>query len=280
MSQKKKAFTLIELLVVISIIAVLLSILMPALNKAKASAQMVVCRANLHQWAIIFTAFHIDNDNHFIGGVRNPESQYYPLGHDSGSPGPESWVLTLHPYYQAKNIRFCPVAPKKERDSYGDKTTAWKYGEDWGDLGFGIDWSASYGINEWLYDAAPGVTGLWSRPIKGIVFRRPDMAGARNVPMFLDCVHIGSLPEDEYNVPPEFDMFPYHRDSLMAHYVMDRHQKGRINGLFVDGSARAVGLKELWTLKWHKQFNTKGPYTLSGGSTLPWPEWMRSFKNY
>ena len=49
---KNEGFTLIELLVVISIIAVLLSILMPALNKAKNMARMVICSNNLHQIAI------------------------------------------------------------------------------------------------------------------------------------------------------------------------------------------------------------------------------------
>ena len=35
--------------------------------------------------------------------------------------------------------------------------------------------------------------------------------------------------------------------------------------LFCDWSVRTVGLKELWTLKWHKTFNVNGPYTKAGG---------------
>ena len=56
---KQRGFTLIELLVVIAIIA--LSILMPALNKAKEQAKAVLCPANLHQWAVAWHMFFDDD---------------------------------------------------------------------------------------------------------------------------------------------------------------------------------------------------------------------------
>lgn len=60
-NMKKKGFTLIELLVVVAIIALLLSIIIPALGSAKKLAQRVVCRTNLHQWGLAITLYHTDN---------------------------------------------------------------------------------------------------------------------------------------------------------------------------------------------------------------------------
>lgn len=59
--QSAKAFTLIELLVVIAIIALLLSILMPSLSKAKELSRRVVCGTNLHQWGLAVTMYHNDH---------------------------------------------------------------------------------------------------------------------------------------------------------------------------------------------------------------------------
>ena len=61
---------------------------------------------------------------------------------------------------------------------------------------------------------------------------------------------------------------------------INRHNE-HINSLFLDWSVRKVGLKELWTLKWHRDWDTANLWTRAGGA-LPgdWPHWMRRFKDY
>ena len=103
--------------------------------------------------------------------------------------------------------------------------------------------------------------------------------------LFADCVHIGTIPISSSEYPPIADVYPEHyTTSYLSRYVMDRHGNGKINGLFLDASARNIDLKELWTLKWHKQWDTKGQWTLAGGVTKAgWEEkalWMVRFKDY
>jgi len=63
--RQRNAFTLIELLVVVAIIALLVAILLPSLNAARAEAQRVVCMTRLKQFALAFVYYCNDNDGQF-----------------------------------------------------------------------------------------------------------------------------------------------------------------------------------------------------------------------
>lgn len=66
----------------------------------------------------------------------------------------------------------------------------------------------------------------------------------------------------------------------MRRFCINRHD-GYVNIAFLDGSVRRIGLKELWTLKWHRNYATRNPWTRSGGvQPVAWPDWMRAFKDY
>lgn len=79
------AFTLIELLVVIAIIGILLSVLIPALGKAKKQVRTVVCRSNLHQIGLAVALYADAHENYIPRG--NPVNPWFVrflpyLGHD------------------------------------------------------------------------------------------------------------------------------------------------------------------------------------------------------
>ena len=65
-----RAFTLIEILVVISIIAVLMGILMPALTRVRTQGQSAICRANLRSWGMICRMYADEHNGKFAPGNR------------------------------------------------------------------------------------------------------------------------------------------------------------------------------------------------------------------
>ena len=68
-NKKHRGFTLIELLVVISIIAILLAILTPSLNRARTLAQGIICKNNLKQYGIA-TKMYLDSNQSFFPYVN------------------------------------------------------------------------------------------------------------------------------------------------------------------------------------------------------------------
>jgi len=64
--RKQKAFTLIELLVVISVIALLMAILMPALAAARSGTKALVCKSNLRQLLIASIGYATENDGFYV----------------------------------------------------------------------------------------------------------------------------------------------------------------------------------------------------------------------
>ena len=253
---KKKAFTLIELLVVIAIIAMLMGILMPALGRVRKQARSVACQANLKHWGLIFKMYTDDNDGKFYGAWSTGQQ-----GH--------VWIGALKHLYQDEEINFCPSARKTGLDSSVHGGTFEAYGvfpEDDTREGYpGL--AGSYGINDWVGD--PAAARIPSSIIgdKSMYWIRPDVKGANNIPLFLDAMWLGGMPQHTDVPNPTEVRFGWGSGGMMNRYCLNRHE-GRINAVFVDFAVRPVRLRELWHLKWNQEFDT------SYYQNIEWPEWL------
>ncbi|MEN6383670.1 MAG: type II secretion system protein [Phycisphaerales bacterium] len=116
----RKAFTLVELLVVISIIAILLAVLLPALNKAKEGARTIVCSTNLKNYGSALQMYANSNNNslpdtywlYSLATIKKPPGKDLSRcpcegcrwHYDKDAPDGSLW-----PYLRAKNINMCPT---------------------------------------------------------------------------------------------------------------------------------------------------------------------------
>jgi len=249
----KKGFTLIELLVVISIIALLLSILMPSLSKAKSAAQDVMCNTNMHQMGLAYSAFTSSNKDRFDKGWIDAVD------------GSGLWMKVMKDYFGTYDVLTCP---KTARNNNPDATKG-VWGPFKGGTGTWTDAVAgaygSYGQNWYVTDRT---TGLYGAVGQGSVnfWRTTGHKRADTIPVLGDAWWYCATP-NATNPPPPFkgDKSGGQDNATggMNRFCVDRHN-GYSYILFMDWSSRKVGLKELWTLRWHKSFDIRNSWTLAG----------------
>jgi len=265
--RKLKGFTLIELLVVIAMTVLLISILLPALHKVRKQAKEVVCRSNLREWGLTFSMYVDDNNGYFHNGDI---SDFRHL-----------WMEALWPYYRySRDICLCPKTTKRSFNQQGEGNEMGSTFTTWSVFTGNYDWDregffGSYGINGWTRNPPPDIEAQYhgAFPTKNN-WRRLVVKEAARVPLFLDCRWPDGWMDHNFE-PPE-----YEDATTWIRFCINRHES-HINGVFLDGAVHKLALKELWTLKWHRHFNTAGPWTKTGGAgSEDWPEWMRRFKDY
>ncbi len=286
---RKKGFTLIELLVVISIIALLLAILMPALNRAREIARNTVCQSNLRQWTIAMGAYTADSDSRIWQGWT-ASAEYLP---------DNFWMRAMGRYTgEVDEIRACPTATDPIANLVRDEERGiWTHDGEPG-RGFGnrpfAAWVGhgawgSYGFNAWLEDRPDlgGGTGPDGRDVANF-WRRADVRGGDRIPLVTESYWVGGTPKDDDSPPPTRDFHPGNDvttsgqnstggEGHMVRFVQDRHN-GSQNMAFLDLSVRSVEFRELWTFRWHRGFDTQNVWTRDRYWNRNAPDWMRRYE--
>ncbi len=263
-------FTLIELLVVIAIIALLMSILMPALRKVKEQGKQVKCLGNIKQWNLQAAMFTEGNNGRFWDSDNNTPGYWFLRYMDEDL---KDWKLN--------KTWMCPSGQKPVRMATGEMLQTFNIYNAWGiftDTGRnGV--AGSYAINGYCLIPRSSSTTTYEGgvPVR-YGWKTAGEPGSSNTPWWTEALRFDLWPLE--TMPPAATEFSAWSDNNMARCCINRHQ-GTVSTGFMDWSARKVGLKELYTLKWHKNYNTRGPWTVAGGvNTADWPDWIRPFADY
>ncbi len=271
MYREKRGFTLIELLVVIAIIALLLSIILPSMKTAKSHARTVVCKSNLRQWGLVWKMYSDDFDGKF------PHWMVLNAGYHRGA-----WIIPMREYFpERKKMLLCPEASKKDPaqmksdgtwsvDAHGGTQYAYSMA---GLSATENEW-CSYGMNTWCTNKGSS-SSTWvnqNRSAEKLWGGFDRVRNASTVPLMMDSMWRGGAPQiSPVNAitPPSSEGQWRGYGGEIAHFSIPRHGKKGIGMLYVDLSVDNCKLKELWSRKWNREYDT--------GYVPSWPEWMEQY---
>ena len=243
---RTRAFTLIELLVVIAIIAILASMLLPALARAKGKAQSVKCLSTLRQWGLSVHLYATENDDGIPRDGTDENGQYAVDSGRTTGPGtpndPFAWFNALPPGMSEKTLAtylaaasaspaqglpfpgrqgkvwHCPTAKAAASDVFLKQGASgfFSYGMN---LDLKLRSSINNGIqdNSYVYPAMPKLSGV---------------ANAAATVLLLDVAFSPTL-EDFTPTPARNGIFPAARSERFA----QRHNGQGGNLVFMDGHA-------------------------------------------
>ncbi|MCM8535584.1 MAG: prepilin-type N-terminal cleavage/methylation domain-containing protein [Lentisphaeraceae bacterium] len=233
----KKYFTLVELLVVIAIIGILLTILLPSLNKSREASRTAVCLSQIRQLALSYGLYTAENNNRTMG--RFPKFPNKSKG----------WPGYLYDYHQSVDLMQCPSAMEQATNNpinnrAGSAKSGWIGDIGWRRVGTDYAKRFSYGINAWTWST--GHDGIHkANRYKSIL----NIDDASNTPIFSDAIWPDVTPLT--NASPRTTNGS---DNNIGRIYLDRHFKKKINVILIDGSGKVTKINKLLHFDWHKNF--------------------------
>jgi general secretion pathway protein G len=253
--RKIRGFTLVELLVVIGIVALLISILMPALSNARRQANAVKCLSNLRQIGTAFVLYSNDNKGMWPVAVHDSSNAQYPL-----PSGVElRWPDRIAPFVSAaQNVKYDDMEEIR-RNSVIWGCPEWIKTDEYDPTNFADKVRVGYGMQYYPTFFTDGgqlanlayITAGRGRYTKQVQWTNPSERG-----LIADSIaHIIAVPG---TMSSAGKWQPFDPIASGAFYVdgsrhakrsatkLETYNSKGLNMLFCDGHAGSVSVREAW----------------------------------